>query len=238
MSRPADPSRPVVGVDGCRGRWLVVRRRPGVGATAELVDDLGPLVEAVRIGRIAALAIDMPIGILDHHPRASDVAARRLLGRRRSSVFPAPVRSVLGAADYDEARTRSRATAGVAPSRQAFNLVPAIAHLDSLVEPGDQDLVVEAHPELAFARLAAGDAGAAAPLDEPKRTGAGRRRRRHLLVRHDPTLAALLDASPLPVVDLLDAAVLTVTAARVATGTERRLGDERDRFGRRAEIVW
>lgn len=229
---------PVVGVDGCKGRWLVVRRRPGVGATAELVDDLAPLVDAVRLGGIAALAVDMPIGILDHHPRAADVAARRLLGPRRSSVFPAPVRSVLAAADYDEARARSRASTGVAPSRQTFNLVPAIVHLDALVEPDDQGRLVEAHPELAFARLAAGDDALPAPLGDPKRTAAGRRRRRELLLDHDPTLAPVLDDSPLPTIDLLDAAALTVTAERVVSGTDRRLGDERDHLGRRVEIVW
>ena len=175
----------------------------------------------------------MPIGLLDHHPRAADVEARRLLGPRRSSVFPAPVRAVLGAGDYDEARQRSRAAAEVAPSRQAFNLVPAIVHLDGLVRPDDQDQLVEAHPELAFASLAG------RPLAEPKRTAAGRAERRRLLVDHDDRLATLIDRSDLPPIDLLDAAALTVTAGRVVDGTERRLGDpdERDRAGRRAEIV-
>jgi predicted RNase H-like nuclease len=224
----------VAGVDGCRGAWLVVRRPldPGVDPTAELVDDLGPLVADLRNGDLAAVAVDMPIGLLDHHPRTCDVEARRLLGPRRSSVFPTPVRAALGAMDYDEARRRSRAAAGVAPSRQAFNLLPAIRHLDALVVPDDQDRLVEAHPELAFARLAG------APLADPKRTIAGRTGRRRLLVAEDPGLEALLDRSGLPPVDLLDAGVLTVTARRVVAGTERRLGDQRDPAGRRAEVVW
>jgi predicted RNase H-like nuclease len=233
----------VAGVDGCRGRWLVVRRVVGRGPdagtepSAELVDDLAPLIDELRRGRLAALAVDMPIGPLDDHPRTCDVEARRLLGPRRSSVFPTPVRAVLDAvvdhgADYDEARRVSRAAVGVAPSVQAFNLVPAIGHLDRLVQVGDQDRLVEAHPELAFARL--NDE----PLPHPKRTAEGRALRRRLLVAADPAFGPLIASSRLPAIDLLDAAVLTITAARVVAGDERRLGDQRDRAGRRAEVVW
>ena len=164
----------VAGVDGCGGAWLVVRRGPpGTGpaggadpaavrpTSAKLVAGLGPVVDELRRGLLAAVAIDMPIGLLDRHPRICEVEARRLLGPRRSSVFPSPIRAVLDAADYDEARRISRAAVDRAPSRQAFNLVPAIRHLDHLVEPGDQERLVEAHPELAFARLAG------APLPHP-----------------------------------------------------------------------
>lgn len=230
----ADGPTVVAGVDGCRGRWLVVWRTLGGGAepTAELVDDLGPLIDDVRNHRLAALAIDMPIALLDQHPRRCDTEARRHLGPRRSSVFPTPVRAALGSADYDEARRRSREAAGVAPSIQAFNLLSAIAHLDPLVDPADQDRVVEAHPELAFARLAG------EPLPHSKRAADGRNQRRTLLIDHDPSLGRLIGSSPLPKIDLLDAAVLTVTAARVVTGDERRLGGELDHRGRRAEIVW
>ncbi len=212
----------------------MVRRTLATGEqpTAELVDDLGPLVGDVRRGRLSALAIDMPIALLDVHPRTCDVDARRHLGPRRSSVFPAPVRAVLGAADYDEAKRRSRAAAGVAPSLQAFNLVPAIAHLDPLIDPSDQERVVEAHPELAFARLAG------EPLAHPKRTAEGRATRRQLLADHDRGLGRLIEVSDLPPVDLLDAAVLTVTAARILDGDERRIGDQLDDRGRRSEIVW
>ena len=229
----------VVGVDGCRGRWLVVRRCPGRWAEADLVDDLAPLVTELRCRLIAAVAVDMPVALLDHHPRRCDVEARRLLGPRRSSVFPAPVRAVLGSVDYDQARHRSRAAAGIAPSRQAFNLLPAIEQLDRLVTAADQDRLVEAHPELAFARLAAGGDGAPPdPLIDPKRTPAGRAARRALVRAEDPALAHLIDTSTLPEIDLLDASALTVTAARVAAGTANRLGTERDHERRLAQIVW
>ena len=83
----------VAGVDGCPGGWAVVRLCPadghsadshsadshsvenGVDLVAGRVDDLTELVEETRRSERSALAIDMPIGLLDIHPRPADVAA-------------------------------------------------------------------------------------------------------------------------------------------------------------------
>ena len=42
---------------------------------------------------MGALAIDIPIGIPEAGARPADREARALLGPRRNSVFPAPVRA-------------------------------------------------------------------------------------------------------------------------------------------------
>jgi len=175
----------------------------------------------------------MPIGLLDTQPRACDVAARRMLGPRRSSVFPTPVRAVLATTDYRQACELSRRVSGKALSKQAFNLLPKMAELDELMTPTDQDRFVEAHPECAFVRLAG------RPLGEPKRTDRGRTQRRRLLATADPSLDRLIASHPeLPILDLIDATVLAVTARHVARGTETRLGDDIDRRGLRAQIVF
>lgn len=206
---------------------------PARALRAEVVADLARQVDLVRTGGAEALAIDMPIGLLDRHPRCCDVEARRRLGPRRSSVFPAPVRAALGAADYDEACRRSQAVSGQALSKQAFHLLPKMAELDRLIEPTDQARVVEAHPELAFARLAG------QPLDRSKHTRAGRADRIELLSDALPGFRSLLDDAPgLPLIDLLDAAALAVTARHVAAGCEQRLGHDVDRRGLAARIVY
>ncbi len=230
----------VAGVDGCRGRWAVVTwnrgqdhdRGPG-HLTGELVDDLADLVAATRRGEMAAVAVDMPIGLFDSGPRPCDRAARRFLGPRRSTVFPAPARVTLTAADYDEACRLSRARTGRALSRQTFNLLGPIRALDRLLSPSDGDRIVEAHPECAFARLAG------EPLP-PKRTAEGRRRRRQLVeqVLGTEPVGRLVDEAPVPMIDLLDATVLAVTAARVVDGSAIRLGGEVDPTGKRAQIVY
>ncbi len=231
----------IAGADGCPKGWAVATATVVGEALAdlrvEMVETLDRTVADVRDGALTALAIDMPIGLIDEHPRTADVAARKVLGPRRSSVFPTPVLATLDAADYDDARTRSRAVCGKALSKQAWNLMPKIRELDALIVADDQPAVAEAHPECAFVRLQAD-----IPLDHAKSTDEGRALRIGLLRasgRFDADeLDRALASKAAPVEDLLDAIALTVTARHMATWTDRRLGDQVDPRGRRAEIVY
>ena len=233
MSSPT-PAGPevVAGVDGCRTGWVVARLGPA-GLSLAVVTEIGPVVEEVAGGDLAALAVDMPVGLPGDGPRACDTEARRLLGPRRSSVFPAPARAVLGAHTYREAAARSRAAIGRSLPVQAYNLVPKVAELDRVMRPDLQGRVVEAHPELAFARLAG------APATHAKRTADGRLERLGLLAA-----AGLGDLSKLRALgaapdDILDAAVLALTAERARDGTATRLGDGSvDARGLRMEVVY
>jgi predicted RNase H-like nuclease len=217
----------VGGVDGCRGGWLLAtapatRRAP---VRLEVLPTFAPIAAAVRDGDLAAVAVDMPIGLPDAGTRPCDVAARALLGPRRSSVFPAPVRSVLGARDYADALARSRAVDGRGLSVQAYNLLPRIADLDACVDPSLQERIVEAHPELCFAELAG------RPLPASKRTAAGRAARAALVGTVPPVpRGAAVD-------DVLDAMALLTTAERLLRGRVRRLGGELDGRCLRMEIV-
>jgi predicted RNase H-like nuclease len=196
----------------------------GDDGSVELADGLDDVFAEVRAGRLDAVAIDMPIGLPARagERRACDVAARRLLGPRRSSVFPASARCFLGAATF-------AAVTGMPV--QAFHLLPRIGEVDRLIDPSLQDAVVESHPELAFMRLNRG-----APLTTAKRTPEGIAER-----------AALLGLATLPAAprgartdDVLDALALVHTARRIAAGTAERLGDPtaRDARGLRMEIAW
>jgi predicted RNase H-like nuclease len=206
----------------------------GAGVTVEVLDRFDALVGRLDRDELVVVAVDMPIGLPEIGPRRCDVQARALLGSRRSTVFPAPVRATLGAADYDDARSRSRAASGRALSIQAFHLLPKIAELDRLVSP-DRDDVVESHPELAFCRLAGG-----APL-AAKRTPDGRRQRLHLVrpVLDGQDGALLARQARAPVIDVLDAVALVATARHLALGAAQLLGDgERDRTGRAMRVAW
>lgn len=237
-------TRHVVGVDGCPGgTWVLARGRTdsaaGTNATierlgVEVVPDLASLIDEVRQGRVAAVAIDLPIGLLDEHPRPADVAARTLLGPRRSSVFPTPVRATLGATSYEDACERSRSSCGKALSKQAYYLLERIQRLDAMIVPSDQDRLVEAHPELAFVRLKG------ATLETTKHTAWGRDERRRLLLRELPEVEVtrVLRAACAPQADLLDALSLVTTALRIALGVETRLATVLDPTGKRAEIAF
>jgi predicted RNase H-like nuclease len=210
----------VLGVDGCPGGWI------GALVTGSSVEWLLlPDAAAVLAVDAAAVGIDMPIGRPAVGPRACDVAARRLLGPRRSSVFPAPVRAVLAASSYAEARTLSLAASGRSLSVQAWNLVDRIRDLDAALT--DHTRVVEVHPEVVFARLAG-------PLPS-KKTPSGQHLRAQALHQW------LDDWPPVPrparTDDALDALACAWTARRWLAGEAEVLGDEVDEMGRPMRIV-
>ena len=106
----------VYGVDGCRdpkrstnGAWLVVAfSDQGEVGSAAVVEAFAMVLDKARDGEL--ILVDIPIGLCDHTrpTRTCDQEARRLIGPRRSSVFPAPSRAALLAADYREANERNQ----------------------------------------------------------------------------------------------------------------------------------
>jgi len=80
--------------------WVVVtatldRAR---SARVERVERLDAVLARLDSGDLGAAGIDIPIGLPESEPRWCDVEARSMIGPRRSSVFPAPLRGLLGAA--------------------------------------------------------------------------------------------------------------------------------------------
>ncbi len=183
-------ARTGVGVDGCRGGWVAVRLEADGGWRVELFRDAAALWRGVRDA--PRILIDIPIGLRDRGSaeRACDPAARRLLGRpRSSSVFRPPCRAVLGTASYADACRVSRRWTGLALSRQAWGIVPRIREIDLLLAetPSARRRLHEAHPELCLWALAGG-----APMRAAKRTPAGYRERVRLLRRLEPRTGAIL----------------------------------------------
>jgi predicted RNase H-like nuclease len=209
----------VAGVDGCRGGWLVVTAEvsPFTVRSVSVHATPGPTLQELAAGRVRVLAVDMPIGLPGAGPRACDVAARRELGPRRSSVFPAPVRGVLDCVDHRQAVARHRELDGRGLSVQAWNLVPRILQLDRALDDVPAEVrprVVETHPELAFSVLSG------APMRHPKRTTAGRRERLRALRPHVPDRVTRPAAVPRGAAadDVLDALALAVRAAQWVDG--------------------
>jgi predicted RNase H-like nuclease len=236
---------PVVGgLDGCAAGWVLVTvpaHGPQSGAGADALDvsvmaDLGAVVADLESGRMAVAAIDIPIGLAARAPRGCDGEARRLIGPRRSSVFPAPVRSVLGAATYGEACAASRRACGRGISKQLFNILDKIRQVDLLQSPRLQAQLFEMHPELSFTVLAG------TPLRSAKRTAEGRAEREAALrsaFGDAPRLAELVDAPPAGARrdDVLDAMVGAWTARRYVARAHLHLGGELDQRGLRMEVI-
>ena len=219
----------VLGVDGCRGAW-VGALLAGRSVTLLALPDIAAVL---AVPDVELIAIDMPIGLSDDGPRSCDVEARRRLGRAGSSVFPTPLRVVLGCADYAAACETSRRASGKALSMQAWNLVPAIRAIDDALDDVPAGHVREVHPELAFRALDD-------RVSAPKASARGLAQRVRAL---EPVMDVLdaLAAAPgaVPAVDALDACAAAWSARRLADGRGNCVGNGRtDSRGRPMEICW
>lgn len=236
-----------LGVDGCKEGWVAVHLRapegcaPGEGLSLDwsLHGTVSALLDSPAGREAAMIVIDVPVGLSDGPPRACDAEARARIGPRRSSVFPPPMRAMLAMKTRAEAsRYGQSVRRGGGLSAQAWNITPKIAEVDATMTPALQARVREGHPEVAFARLGG------APMAHAKKRAEGRAERRAVLAVQglavDDVLTAILSRRPRPAAedDVLDAAVLALTARDVALGRDVWvLGGDRDARGLRMEIL-
>jgi predicted RNase H-like nuclease len=225
----------VAGLDGCPGGWVLVEiPAHGAGrATVERVSNLDGVITKLDSGQLLAVAIDIPIGLPEAGSRRCDIEARRMIGARRSSVFPAPARGVLGATSYDDAADRSQAIAGKRLSRQAFGILSKIEEVGRIVTPERQRHLVEVHPEVSFTVLAG------VPMSHHKSTTEGRAERLVALRGPFPDIDRQ-SASRINRVradDVLDAFVAAWSARRWVARTHVQLGGDVDQRGLRMEMI-
>ena len=175
----------------------------------------------------------MPIGLPEAGTRACDREARALLGPRRSSVFPAPLRAALLASDREQASRITQAIDGRGVSAQAFGIHSKIYELDASLRrrrdrrAKDRGVVVrEVHPELSFREWNGGT-----PIAHAKRTREGHLERRRLVEAWlGADVLASARAAPgggvhpkkhLADDDILDAIATLWTAQRILDGRAR-----------------
>jgi predicted RNase H-like nuclease len=213
----------ICGADGCKNGWVVVvENRATRKVWWHVCASVAEIVSTEPHPQI--IALDIPIGLPDQGPRECDLEARRLLRwPRASSVFPAPIRSVLTAATYEEACRKRYEVEQKKMSQQASAIVPKIQKVDELLcnDPHLRSTFYEVHPEVSFYVLAGH------PMACSKKKPDGRKERYGLL---KPIFGESLDAALAErnrhgsnEDDLLDAFVALWTAERIAAGTSRTI---------------
>lgn len=223
----------VAGVDGCPGGWIVVLRRldDPITARARLVPWFKDILVLDPMPEI--IGVDMPIGLPEISGiggRPADVQARANLGQRQSAVFAVPSRAAVMCEDYGQACATALTTSDPPRkvSKQCFNLFAKIREIDAVMSPALQSRVYETHPEVAFWAL-----NEETPLTEAKKVKSrphppGLALRRMLLAAagYDATFLETghkeFRTTVVAADDLLDAAVCSWTAARIARGKGRR----------------
>ena len=184
---------------------------------------------------LAAVAVDIPIGLRGTERRTADVRARAMLGRRWPSLFWTPPLCVLHADSYEEANRLSRECADEGLSMQFYGLMPKVREVRATLDersfrPSARPRVAEVHPEVSFTVLTG------APMSFPKKNPKDRTDRRGaeerlpVLTDYFPNIA---DALRAPLVgrpkaaldDVLDAAAAAWTARRILSGDAICLGE-------------
>lgn len=218
-----------IGVDGCPGGWLAALESPSSLIECRVYSRFDLLMNDLPQGSIAA--VDIPIGLPEGGSRICDLMARQQLGPKRgSSIFPAPIRSLLDAADYRTACDIRERIDGKKISKQLWNIIPKIREVDDFLSrsagvPPAGVHVVEASPELCFLCMAD-----CVPVHPAKRTLEGRRLRMKLLENHFGILIRdVIDTARRQggrIEDILDALACLWTARRIRNGSSRRLPEE------------
>ncbi len=180
---------------------------------------------------VAMIAVDIPIGLPDRigpGGREADVAARTVLGDRRSAVFAVPSRAAVMEPDYRRACDIAFQTSEPQRkiSKQAFNLFPKIREVDAAMTPDVQQRIREVHPEVAFAALNGWRPLAWAKKVKSQPNAPGLDLRRSLLTGagYNPTFLqppVWLKRKQAGPDDLLDAAVNSWSAVRLFKGSAR-----------------
>jgi len=210
----------VAGVDGCRAGWVSFRVELSSRATVVEIIDL-PVVLRNHPPELRAMAIDIPIGLLER-PRQCDRATRFLLGQPRGcSVFTTPCRAALRAATYEEACATNDLRAGRRISRQAWGIVSKIRAVDDAISCAAQKWAFEVHPEVCFWAM-----NGRRPMLGGKKTAAGREERLIVLRHHFPDIDAHCGRreSGVTIDHLLDAAAAAWTALRWQSGIVEQVG--------------
>lgn len=230
----------VAGIDGVADKWVAAVL---VGGSVSW--RVGSAVEVLAVARgCAAVAIDIPIGLVRRGQRACEAEAREILRRDRSSIFATPPQPAFGVgrtlgtdrSARPFAQAAARAAGGQGISTQSWGIAAKILEVEDAVRgaPELAGRIVETHPETAF-RVMSGDADGQGAWPG-KRSAAGvARRLRALGDALGAEVAWLADPvlDRVPVDDALDALAGAWTAARVAAGTAVTFGTEQA-----AEAVW
>jgi len=170
----------VAGVDGCKAGWLCVAKDLDTGLITSAVFSNAQILLQQKPEPLI-IAVDIPIGLTEVGPRQCDIAARKLLGPRASSVFPAPIRPALQSKTRQHADEICRNIEGKGVSAQSFAIFKKVLEFDTILstKPHLQDRVKEIHPEVCFWAWS----NKRAMLYNKKSIG-GRAERHELVVKH------------------------------------------------------
>lgn len=140
-----------IGIDGCKSGWFYVGLDENDKFSFGVISDISEIKNEINNAEQAL--IDIPIGLreTDTNERLCDLEARKVLGPRRSSVFPPPSRLALEFDDYNQASQINFQCTGRRLSKQSFAIMKKINEVDEFIRNFEmQNKIREMHPEICF----------------------------------------------------------------------------------------
>ncbi|MDQ6784431.1 MAG: DUF429 domain-containing protein [Actinomycetota bacterium] len=214
----------VAGADVWKGQWVVVVLDDGQFDHAFLSAAIDAAVGQVADAKV--IGIDTPIGLPEPgKSRPADMQARKYVGRRWQSVFMTPAIDLLLSPSHKEANTLAKAQGWDGISAQTYALKRTILEVQPVAQRDSR--VYEVHPEVSFVRANGG-----VTLRWPKSSWNGVALRRQILHGQGVVVPDDLgEPGAAGVADMLDAAIVAWSAARLAAGEAESLPDGSDRIG-------
>jgi predicted RNase H-like nuclease len=204
-----------IGVDGCKKGWFYVSLDDSNNYEIDVIQDIQSLVD--KFNNECLILVDIPIGLRHNgiNERLCDMEARKVLGNRKTSVFPVPCRNAVYESTYSEASRINYQLTGKYISKQSWFISSRIRQVDNLLTTTvNRKFVREVHPEICFWGLNGGKS-----MNHYKRSPEGFDERLSVIRKvydecNEPVDDALqkYKRSDLNKDDILDALVASVTA--------------------------
>jgi predicted RNase H-like nuclease len=217
----------VAGADVWKGQWAVVVLTEHGFESAFVAPRIADALKAVT--NCSAIGVDIPIGLpRPGEVRVSDQMVRTYIGPRWPSLFTTPSLDLLQEPTHVAANKRAAAEGRPGISAQAYGLRAAILAVREFAERDDR--LFEVHPEASFVRANGG-----AHLEWSKTSWNGVNLRRRILRTQGIEIPDRLDAmGAVGFADVLDAAIVAWSAARIASGRAESWPSGAERIG----AVW
>ncbi|MGE5497876.1 MAG: DUF429 domain-containing protein [Syntrophothermus sp.] len=140
-----------IGIDCCKAGWFYVSIDDNDHWNMGILSNISDLSAFLQNSNL--ILVDIPIGLREggSSERLCDMEARKVLTKRKPSIFPAPCRQALSCTTYKEACNVNKKVTGRRISQQTWAISFKIKQMDDfLSETNARGLVREFHPEVAF----------------------------------------------------------------------------------------
>ena len=137
------------GIDGCKKGWFVFSLTEN-SFECKIISSLEEIRNEIELSQLTL--IDIPLGLEENKSsRICDIDLKKILGKKASSVFNAPIYDLLKAKTYEEACSLSFNKTGKKISLQAWYLIPKIRDANNFLQKSkNKELLKEFHPETGF----------------------------------------------------------------------------------------